>query len=129
MRGLFTKTIGIAALCVAAAFCAHARQSTMLPGTVSNFELPNFDENTGVKEWELFGDRAKYVSDTRIDVEKIRLDIYEGREKAELRATITSPSASVNPDTKIAESPADATARAADASIRRGLFSAKISPM
>lgn len=114
MRGLFTKTIGIAALCVAVAFCAHARQSTMLPGTVSNFELPNFDENTGVKEWELFGDRAKYVSDTRIDVEKIRLDIYEGREKAELRATITSPSASVNPDTKIAESPADLSVVGAD---------------
>lgn len=107
MRGFFTKTIGIAALCAAAAVCAHARQSTMLPGTVSNFELPNFDENTGVKEWELFGDKAKYVSDTRIDVEQIKLDIYECRAKAELRATIKSPSASVNPDTKIAESPAD----------------------
>ena len=28
-----------------------ARQTTMLPGSVKNFELPHFDDKTGVKEW------------------------------------------------------------------------------
>lgn len=44
------------ALAFAAALCAQ-RMTTMLPGTVKNFELPNFNENTGAKEWELSAKR------------------------------------------------------------------------
>ncbi len=95
-------------LCVCCAVLAWipapARQTTMLPGTVSNFELPNFNENTGVKEWELFGDKAKYINDNRVDVYGIKLNLFEGKAEASLRATIKSPEARVNPNTKISES-------------------------
>lgn len=111
------KILRILCFSLAAASCcaSHAaRQTTMLPGTVKNFELPNFDENTGVKEWELFGDNAKYTSDTRVDIEGIKLDLYEGKEEAKLRATIKSPAAKVNPNTKISESDSVLTVNASD---------------
>ena len=38
-----------------------AEQMTMLPGEVTNFELPRFDEKSGNKLWELFGKKAKDV--------------------------------------------------------------------
>ena len=84
-----------------------ARQTTMLPGTVTNFELPHFDDKSGVKEWELFGETAKYVNESRIDITKIKLDLYEGKQESKHRATITSPTANVNPNTKISESDSD----------------------
>ena len=84
-----------------------ARQTTMLPGVVKNFELPHFDDKSGEKEWELFGESATYVNDSRIDVTKIKLDLYEGKQKSEHRATIKSPTAVVNPTTKISESDLD----------------------
>ena len=80
-----------------------ARQTTMLPGSVKNFELPHFDDKTGVKEWELFGAQAKYTNDTRIDITGIKLDLYEGKVEAKHRATIKSPSAYVNPNTRISQ--------------------------
>ncbi len=83
-----------------------ARQTTMLPGAVKNFELPHFDEKTGIKEWELFGTSATYVNDSHIDIEDIKLNLHEKKDNsAKIRATIKSPSAKVNPNTKISESP------------------------
>ncbi len=75
--------------------------TTMLPEAIKNFELPNFDENAGIKLWELFGDQAVFVSDTQIDIDKLKLDIYEGKKTPKLKAVITSPIASTNPKTKI----------------------------
>ena len=72
------------ALAFAAALCAQ-RMTTMLPGTVKNFELPNFNENTGAKEWELFGEKASYKSDTRIDVESFKLLLFEDGARGALR--------------------------------------------
>lgn len=102
----FPNTLKAFAACALAVLCAcaHAqrkRDTTMLPGSVKNFELPSFDENTGAKEWELFGDSAIYISDEQVDIDKLRLNLYEGKENPELKAEIKSPVAHVNPDTKI----------------------------
>ncbi len=75
--------------------------TTMLPGSVKNFELPSFDETSGNKQWELFGEKALYVADNQIDVDKLKLDIYEGKKNPSLKAVLTSPRASANPKTKI----------------------------
>ena len=100
--------ITLALVVVIASFSAFgARQTTMLPGSVKNFELPHFDDKSGVKEWELFGDTAKYINESRIDITKIKLDLYEGKVEAKHRATITSPTAQVNPNTKISQSDSD----------------------
>lgn len=99
------------ALALAAPICAQ-RMTTMLPGTVKNFELPNFNENTGDKEWELFGEKAAYKSDTRIDVESFRLLLFEDGANGALKATITSPSARVDPVKKFVSGDSDIFVRA-----------------
>lgn len=96
----------IPTLCAAAAAAAFffavrqaysaGRDTRMLPGTVSNFELPNFDENSGMKEWELFGDKATYISDEHIDIDNMKLNLFEGKETPVLKAVMTSPNAQVN---------------------------------
>lgn len=102
---------GIAAFVFVAVSCGALLASsdggigtTMLPGTVENFELPNFNDKTGLKEWELFGASATYVNDKRVDIEDIKLRVFDrnSRENAE-RVFISSPSAFVNPETRIAE--------------------------
>lgn len=103
MFGFFQKTFFILALTAAAA--SAQRSTTMLPGTVKNFELPNFDENTGAKEWELFGEEAEYKSDTRIDVMRLKLNLLDSDGK--LKATITSPLANVNPVKKFVSGDGD----------------------
>lgn len=96
-----------AALAAFSAQQSHAqRMTTMLPGTVKNFELPNFDENTGAKQWDLFGNSATYKSDTRIDVEGLRLMLFEEKD-GKLKATITSPEANVNPVKKFVSGDTD----------------------
>ena len=79
-------------------------RTTMLVGDVLNFELPNFDDKTGMKEWELFGEKAVYVDESRIDIEKMRLHLFEDKAGSKLKAVIRSPKASVNPDTKFVKS-------------------------
>jgi len=90
------------AFCVfaAAALCANAaeRGMTMLPGTVKNFELPNFADDTGYRDWELFGATAHYVSDDKIVVTELKLDIYDGKLSQVKRATFTTPSADIYPN-------------------------------
>ena len=100
-RGTTPLFCAAAAIAVAALFfCARAdaakRDTRMLPGTVSNFELPNFNENSGAKEWELFGDKATYISDEHIDIDNMKLNLFEGAQKPELKAVMTSPNAQVN---------------------------------
>ena len=96
-----------AALAAFSAQQSHAqRMTTMLPGTVKNFELPNFDENTGAKQWDLFGNSATYKSDTRIDVEGLKLMLFEEKD-GKLKATITSPEANVNPVKKFVSGDTD----------------------
>ena len=103
MKNFLKITLALA-ISVASFSSFGARQTTMLPGSVKNFELPHFDDKSGIKEWELFGDTAKYINESRIDITKIKLDLYEGKVEAKHRATITSPTAQVNPNTKISQS-------------------------
>jgi ribose/xylose/arabinose/galactoside ABC-type transport system permease subunit len=56
-RKIFAYAVAAFFAATALQVCAQ-RMTTMLPGTVKNFELPNFNENSGAKEWELFGDEA-----------------------------------------------------------------------
>ncbi|PWM30871.1 MAG: hypothetical protein DBX55_03935 [Verrucomicrobia bacterium] len=79
---------------------AARRQTTMLVGDMTNFELPSFDDKSGRKEWELFGDKATYVDESRIDIDGMRLRLYDADAKSRMRAEITSPLARVNPSTK-----------------------------
>lgn len=106
---------GFAVLALALAIAAPVyaqRTTTMLPGAVRNFELPNFNENTGDKEWELFGEKASYKSDTRIDVESFRLLLFEDGPGGALKAEITSPSARVDPVKKFVSGDSDIFVRA-----------------
>lgn len=93
--------LAICALAFAAASAEAARrQTTMLVGDMTNFELPSFDDKSGRKEWELFGDKATYVDESRIDIDGMRLRLYDADAKSRMRAEITSPQAQVNPSTK-----------------------------
>ncbi len=83
---------------------ASAQQMTMLPGEVTNFELPRFDETTGNKLWELFGKKAKFLDSDRIAATDIRLELFDKKTLA-LRATAESPSANVSVSKKTVESP------------------------
>ncbi len=112
---MLKKITQIAIFVAAACVVFGARQTTMLPGTVKNFELPHFDEKSGAKEWELFGTAATYVNDSRIDIENIKLNLHEKKgDSAKIRATIKSPSAKVNPNTKISESSDDISVNATE---------------
>ena len=91
----------IAALCAAYAPAADLK---MLPGEVSNFELPNFDKDTGRKLWELFGEKAKFSDEKKIDVSQMRLDIFDAKTAAR-KILIQSRSASYDMDSKIVTSP------------------------
>jgi len=84
-----------------------ARSTTMLPGSVKNFELPHFDDKTGVKEWELFGASAVYISDRKIDIAKLKLDLFDKSSEGKPRAILTSPSAQVDPIDGIAKGSED----------------------
>ena len=84
-----------------------ARSTTMLPGSVKNFELPHFDDKTGVKEWELFGASAVYISDRKIDIAKLKLDLFDKSSDGKPRAILTSPSAQVDPIDGIAKGSED----------------------
>ncbi len=98
------NTIAAAALAALAALPCGARQTTMMLGTVRDFDLPRFDKDTGAKQWELFGDSATYVDDSRIDIKKLKLDLYENSAEQKIRATVKSPDANVNPEAKSAQS-------------------------
>ena len=90
---------------LAAAACPRAHcEITMLPGEVTNFELPRFDENTGAKIWEVFGKKAKFLGGEKIDVADMKLDLFDKSTKA-LRAVVTSSAARVDASTKIITSP------------------------
>ncbi len=107
MRKIFRATLLKASVFLAASIFvseagAAGRGFTMLPGTVKNFELPNFNEKSGWKEWELFGDSAEYIDDSRVDVKGLLLKLYEGSNV--LKAEIKSDSAVLNPSTKKVES-------------------------
>ncbi len=100
---IFNKHI----LFVVLAFCAqliNAEQMTMLPGEVTNFELPRFDEKTGSKLWELFGKKAKFLDEDKIAATDVKLVLFDKKTSA-LRATATSPSAQVSVSKKTVESP------------------------
>lgn len=104
----------ISAVCALAAASAtlHAAQPSgggsssmrMMPGTVKNFELPSFDENTGYKDWELFGSEAQYVNDSQIFVHDMRLDMFDGKKSLKKKAVFSSRSAEVSAAAKTAKS-------------------------
>ena len=81
-----------------------AEQMTMLPGEVTNFELPRFDEKSGNKLWELFGKKAKFLGEDKITATDVRLDLFD-KKTALLRAVATSPSANVSVSKKFVDSP------------------------
>ncbi len=76
---------------------------TMLLGEVTNFELPRFDEDTGKKQWELFGKKAKFLGEEKIDVFDMALHLFD-KSTSEKRAEILSAQAHVNTTTKIVNS-------------------------
>ena len=78
-------------------------QVGVLPGVVSDFELPRFDEDTGKKIWELFGKKAKFVDDKNIDVFDMRLVLFDKTTSVK-RATISSPTARVNMSSRLGSS-------------------------
>lgn len=88
-----------------ASIFAQDSSMRMLPGTVKNFELPSFDEKTGYKEWELFGAHAKYFNDKKIDVENMRLEMFEPSKNGKKKATFKSAFAEVSASEKTAKSP------------------------
>jgi len=74
--------------------CAYAQIETkILPGYANKFELPSFDEKSGYKEWELFGDEGTYISDDKILVKKMKLELFDGSENLVKKFTILSDSA------------------------------------
>ncbi len=73
---------------------------TMLPGEVTNFELPRFDEKTGNKQWELFGKKAKFLGEEKIDVSDMKLILFD-KSTNKVRVEISSASAQVNITTKV----------------------------
>lgn len=102
-----TPKLAKLALC-ATLFCAAAAtpataEMRMLPGEVSKFELPRFDEKTGAKLWEIFGDRAKFLDGEKIDVLKVKLDLFD-KATAKRRAEILSDTALVEIASKTATS-------------------------
>ena len=99
--------IAVFASAVIACCALFAQDSSMrmLPGTVKNFELPSFDEKTGYKEWELFGAHAKYFNDKKIDVENMRLEMFEPSKNGKKKATFKSAFAEVSASEKTAKSP------------------------
>ena len=102
-----TRTLVLALATLFALICdvRGERSTTMLPGTVKNFELPNFNDATGNKEWELFGDSAEYISDSRVDVVNMLLRLFDGSASQSVKAEISSPSSEVDPSTNIVASP------------------------
>ncbi len=87
-------------VCVQLAFaCAAvgAQDSVIMPGLVKNFELPNFDPDSGFKDWEVFGSTARYVGE-KLVITDLKLDLYDGKKTQIKRATFKSPLADVYPD-------------------------------
>jgi len=83
--------------------CIYAQVDTkILPGYANKFELPSFDEKTGYKEWELFGDEGNYLSDEKILVKKMRLELFDGSENLVKKFTILSDTAEIFQKTKSA---------------------------
>ncbi len=100
MRIFFTATL----LLGLANFAAAQSDMRMLPGVIENFELPNFDETSGYKDWELFGETAQYISHEKIDITQLKLDVYDGKETQVKKLTFTSPKASVSAKSSEAKS-------------------------
>lgn len=88
-----------------APLCAQDSQMRMLPGEVIKFELPSFDEKSGYKEWELFGAKAKYFNDKKIDVSDMRLEMFETVKDGKKKAVFKSAHAEVSALDKTAQSP------------------------
>lgn len=78
--------------------------SKMIPGDVANFELPSFDKKSGYKEWELFGKKAKYFNENKIDVFDMKLDMFDGKKTALKMATFITDFAEVSAVEKTAKS-------------------------
>ncbi len=89
----------VAVICFASVSFAQS----VLPGVVSDFELPRFDEDSGKKIWELFGKKAKFIDEKNIDVFDMRLVLFDKSTSVQ-RATITSATARVNMSTRVGKS-------------------------
>ncbi|MBR4598310.1 MAG: hypothetical protein IKO42_07950, partial [Opitutales bacterium] len=100
----FLQILAASALAAAAFADDDFDASKMIPGDVANFELPSFDKKTGFKEWELFGKKAKYFNERKIDVFDMKLDMFDGKKSAEKKATFTTDFAEVSALAKTAKS-------------------------
>lgn len=89
----------------------NAESSKMIPGDVANFELPSFDKKSGYKEWELFGKKAKYFNENKIDVFDMKLDMFDGKKTALKMATFTTDYAEVSATEKTAKSESELTVK------------------
>ena len=81
--------------------CAFS-QTGIVPVSAKSFKVSNFDEKSGYRDWEITGDEAKYVSDDKILVDNMRLNIFDGSEKGNIDYEISSKVADVFPRTKSA---------------------------
>ncbi len=99
MRKVFSRlsAVFICAQVVACGAAFAASDSVIMPGLVKNFELPNFDPDSGFKDWEVFGSTARYVGE-KIVITDLKLDLYDGKKTQVKRATFKSPLADVYPD-------------------------------
>ncbi len=61
---------------------------------VINFRLPMFGDN-GYKTWDLQGGEGHYISENRMDVKEMVLQIFSGDERILLESTISSPYANI----------------------------------
>lgn len=75
-----------------------------IPGDINKLQLPSFDEKTGFREWEVFGDKVKFISEDEIIVNDMRLEMFTLDSAQKKKATFTSPLAVLSRITKSAKS-------------------------
>lgn len=81
--------------CVAIQLLAGLTSAQIVPDApVKDFILPMFGES-GLKTWDLAGEEGRYVDETRIDVEGMRVRVFEADNPRVVETTLTSPRATI----------------------------------
>ena len=85
----FTGSLSISAW---AAAILIAGAQLMPDAPVSNFRLPMFGED-GFPEWDLRGEEARYVDEKQVDLNGMKLSVYDDLQPGRVETVIVSPSA------------------------------------
>lgn len=94
-----TKFLSLTALtwiCCASQFSPDA--------PVVDFRVPFFGDD-GRRIWELSGARGVYVSESEVQVEGLKLEVFDPDDPAKIQTTIESTSATIDPRARIARGP------------------------